>query len=380
MPRSVSDRVRVAIYVALLLALAAGAPEMLRTALAAAASVVLEAMPYLGLSQVLALRLGRYGPWAAALAGCGCTRGPGARSIPAAIAAYALFGPWVALARWSAACAVALVRRCDGPQHAHPLSLLDDVGRLGPPAVLCGLFVALAPALNIAHRTPIVQLLLGTLAGVFAAPCALGGVALAASLHAQSTLAADAVLATAGIIDVASSTLPHPRGGRDRVAYVLLALACALAAWMHGAALVHPRLTLPLFACAIYCAICAVRASAPTATGTRAIAGALVAVIVIGAPAPHYSANEATLAQLFPGERIDFTGVATSRERLVRYAITCCRADAEPVALPLAQPLSIRLGRWARIQGIVERDARGLRVRASSLRAVAPPADPFVYR
>lgn len=112
----------------------------------------------------------------------------------------------------------------------------------------------------------------------------------------------------------------------------------------------------------------------------RAIALALVAVAVIGSPAPQDTANEATLAQLYPGERIDFTGVyeVAPSPRLVRFAITCCRADARPVSLPLARALSLR--GWVRLRGVVVRIHGELAVETDDARGIAPPSDPFIYR
>ncbi len=112
----------------------------------------------------------------------------------------------------------------------------------------------------------------------------------------------------------------------------------------------------------------------------RALAVMLLVAAIVGAPAPQFSANEASVATLFPGERIDFTGsyVARPAPHLLRYAITCCRADAQPVALPLARALHAR--GWARVRGVVIRSGNALVVEAQRVDAVAPPADPFTYR
>jgi uncharacterized membrane protein YcgQ (UPF0703/DUF1980 family) len=106
-------------------------------------------------------------------------------------------------------------------------------------------------------------------------------------------------------------------------------------------------------------------------------------VVIIGAPQPAYRATETTLADAFAGERVDFTGVAVherTTSALVRYAITCCRADAAPVALALDRNLASFDGRWMHARGVIEDDGGALRLHVAELAPVAPPSDPFVYR
>jgi uncharacterized membrane protein YcgQ (UPF0703/DUF1980 family) len=108
------------------------------------------------------------------------------------------------------------------------------------------------------------------------------------------------------------------------------------------------------------------------------LAGALVA-----APPPIYRATETTLAGGFPGERVTFLGVLArdaSHEALVRYAITCCRADAAPVALRLASPVSYPAGTWLRTDGTLVADGDSLAYEATHVERATPPLDPFVYR
>lgn len=249
---------RIAIYVAAIAGLASLAPQTARGVAASAASVLFEALPYLALSLVLVRVFGRFGGWAGALAGCGCGRG-GARSVPAALAAAALFGPGIALARWIAA---SLISAAKPPSHdRHDASLLDDLLHLAPSAVLCGIVVAFAPQLHVERAPLALQLVIGACIGVFASPCTLGGVALAASLHAHTAPAAYAVLATSGVVDV-PLVRAHVHVGSDRTAYALLAVACSLVAVMHGDALVHPRMTIPLGCCAALFGYSACRSSA----------------------------------------------------------------------------------------------------------------------
>ncbi len=108
----------------------------------------------------------------------------------------------------------------------------------------------------------------------------------------------------------------------------------------------------------------------------------MIAGAILTAPAPEYHATQTTLADAFAGERLDFTGVATQTggaTTLVRYAITCCRADAAPVVVRLsrAQP---NLRGWVRARGLLTGDASGLRLRVEELQTIPAPADPFVYR
>lgn len=371
---------RVAIYVALLVACIAVAPDTTRAAVASAAAVLFETLPYAAAAAILAPLLGRFAPTVVAYAGCGCGNGPGARSIPAAIACGALFGPYVALARWVGAIAVAALRR-DGTVHeqAHGETLLHDLAQIAPAALLAGVLNVAAPALALAHRSIGLQVVIGAVLGFAGAPCALGGVALASALRAQSPIASCVILCIAGIGDLRVWWSPpalHVRG--DRATYAMLAVACSVIAYGHGAALVHPRMTMPLWGCAVLSAYLAFRSRGCGSAAQRVVAGLLVTTSILGSPPPPPIATEATLDTLYPGERIEFTGVYET-PHLVRYAITCCRADAHPVAIVLAHRLDARAGSWLSINGVVRRQGDTLVVDADRIERVAPPADPFVY-
>ncbi len=68
--------------------------------------------------------------------GCGCGTGPSARSLPATAAAWLVFGPLVAVARFLAAVVVA---RWTVAQNRHdPPELLDELGALVPAALVAG--------------------------------------------------------------------------------------------------------------------------------------------------------------------------------------------------------------------------------------------------
>ena len=362
---------RPATLVVLALAMAVLAPQTCMTLFAGAASVLLECVPYL-LIATIAARL-------APFLGCGCGAGPSARSLPAALATAALFGIPVALARLIAALLVARAQS----RHVHDerIDPLAEVQRLAPAALLAAAIAAFAPVLPLQATPPLLAFVAGAALGIVASPCALGGVALAAALRTSAPLAAAGLLCTAGIADIyAWRHAQRAQRARDSWAYAMLAIACALVAARGGGAFVHPRMTIPLALCALYCAYLAWLSRDASTRCVRWVAAAILAAVVIGAPAPVYRATETTLADAFAGERVDFTGVAVAQHTLVRYAITCCRADAAPVALVLDRSVTPFDGRWMRASGIIEDDDGALRLRVERIRPVAPPLDPFVYR
>ena len=362
------------------LAVAAIAPQGAMMLGAGAASVVLESLPYLALAAVCTPLAGRYARALIAYAGCGCGSGASARSIPAAIATAAIFGTPVAIARVAAASL--LSRFASAHDHDARSGVLGDIASLVPAALLAAAIAQALPFLPLRGLPAPVLFVWGALLGIIASPCALGGIALAASLHASAPLAAAGALCTAGILPNLWRRQAHGVL-HDPFAYGALALACALVALRHGGTFVHPRMTIPLALSAIVCLGLGWRFRAHCVPASRRLASAVLAAIVIGAPAPAYHATETTLADGFAGERVDFTGIAVAeggRSALVRYAITCCRADAAPVALALDRNLAAVRGRWFHARGTLERDGTQLQLRADQLTAVAPPADPFIYR
>jgi uncharacterized membrane protein YcgQ (UPF0703/DUF1980 family) len=105
----------------------------------------------------------------------------------------------------------------------------------------------------------------------------------------------------------------------------------------------------------------------------------MLAGALMGAPVPSYTAQRTTLADAYVGETLAFRGVADPATRTVtRFAITCCRADAVPVSVRLEGPL--RLRGWVEARGTLVEDSSGLALRATSIRPVAAPSDPFTYR
>jgi hypothetical protein len=367
------------IGIVLVIGLAAVAPQTVMTIGASAVSVLLESLPYLAIATALTPLAARYAHALVAFAGCGCGRGPSARSIPAAIATAAIFGAPVALTRVVLASLVARIRPSGDCGHG---DVLGELQHLVPAALLSALVMLNVPALPLRGVHPAIVLLCGALLGVAASPCALGGVALAAALHANAPFAAMGVLCTAGIVPNVVRRQVHA-ARHDPLAYLLLAAACGTIALHHGGTLVHPRMTIPLAVCGIYCAILAWQHRALASRAARLIAAATFAVVIIGAPAPDYRATETTLADAFAGEHVDFTGVAVHERAvsaLVRYAITCCRADAAPVALALDRNIAGYDGHWMRARGVIENDAGTLRLHVADITPVAPPSDPFVYR
>jgi hypothetical protein len=363
------------------IAIVAVAPQAAMAVSAGTTSVVLEALPYLVAAAIGSACIGRYARSLVAYAGCGCTAGPSARSIPAALATAALFGPPAALARLAAASLVA--RFAHAHDHDAPVDVFGELAALVPAALLSAAIMLTLPSLSLRALPGPALFIGGALLGIVASPCALGGIALATSLHVAAPIAATGVLCTAGIVPNVWRRQHAPRALHDPWAYGALALACALVAARHGGTLVHPRMTIPLALCAIACLLFVRHFRRHRARLPRRLAFAALAAIVIGAPAPPYHVSETTLADGFPGERVDFTGVAVSlsgASALVRYAITCCRADAAPVALALDRNLAGVNGHWMRAQGTLQRDGSQLRLHVKSLTAIAPPGDPFVYR
>lgn len=372
---------RVAVYVAALVAFAVLNPVLVENVLASMAGIILECLPYLCASRILATATGGRARTLLAYAGCGCGSGPSARSIPAAVAVAWLFGPWVALARLAAASLAAF--RTGSDQHIHDISLASELATLAPSALCAALIATLAPELHVSTQPLVVQIACGCVLGVLASPCALGGVALAASLHASAPAAALAVLATAGIVDI-HHRLPrlHVRGD-DSLAYVAIACACALVAFEGGRGLVNPKLAPALAGCIPLFAIAAWNARGSRSLVLRAMALALTVVPIIGAPAPEYHATETTLTDVFAGESIDFTGQYLRDGRtfaVERYAITCCRADAAPVVLALQRPLPARDGAWLLVSGTFVQTGDALTLHVRSFRSLPPPRDPFIYR
>ncbi|MGC9990939.1 MAG: hypothetical protein ABSD52_00910 [Candidatus Cybelea sp.] len=376
---------RIAIYAAALLAVATLlSPETLRCALATSASALFEAAPFL-LAGIVAARFLRH-PHAVAYLGCGCAAGPSARSLPAAAATWLLFGPLVAVARFAAALLVARLFRCERRQLgcARASNWLGQFATLLPSALLAGAATQVAAAIDPAKLSPLLGAAAGALLGFTAAPCGLGAIAVAGALRAQAPVAAMAFLCVAGIIDL-RALVPgtHSQNGHDALGYILLIAAFAIVALRRGDSLVNPAIAPLLAACAAAALICAIAHRREQSAARRWAPLLMLIGAVAAAPPPQYHATETTLTNLFAGERLTFTGTLTrngAESALVRYAITCCRADAAPVVVRLDRAPRYPTGSWLRMEGRIQSASGDLRLVAGSTQRIAPPADPFIYR
>jgi hypothetical protein len=394
----------------------------LASAVASAAGTLFEAAPVLLLTALLPRCLRDV----ADLAGCGCGRGsfPGALA-PAAVAfCWVAFGPGPALARAAAACTAIGLGRLRGRRFTTPTASAPHQGDPADPfGELIGLAGSCIAASLVAARIaplahgPVLPVVTGILLGRLA-PCATSGVAIAAGFAPHAPLLAATMLATNGIlphgdahriaglhrrfaafrialaavsrlIDAVHRPLkaPHrPFQGAADTRFAAALTACALLVLLARgpSGLLTPRL-LPLVAGGAVAAIAhALRRGAghPAALAVPAI---MLGALALGSPQPRYVADETTVAVGFPGEHATFTGVVTNAANrtaptlLVRFAITCCRIDARPVAVSLDRRLPVAAGTWIRVSGTY-RSRRGRTfIVIERWQPVAPPADPFVY-
>ena len=347
----------------------------LQTLLATTASTLFESTPFILAGTLLAGIAPRLGVWAVPLLGCGCAGGRPARSIPAAVATALAFGPAVAAARFAAA----WVQFGSGSRphgHQHPSFGADSTALLLPAAAAAVLgFASRSAAL---HAFPLTVALAA--ASVFA-PCGFGALAFAVTLRHESPL-----LATCALIGGAFVALPRTfarsAGAHDGLAYAVGSIACAIAAAHHGSSLVNPRFAPALAVCAAMLMVLAYRHRGDRAAWLRAAPLVMFFACILTQPAPHYAATEASFQDAFAGERIDFSGVLVSargQSELVRYAITCCRADAQAVSVALARRSNMPDGTWLHVSGVFRRDGPRYVV-DGTLARIAPPADPFLYR
>ncbi len=362
-------------------------PDTVRSALAASASAFFEATPFLFAGVLLAHVLRRRARLMEYL-GCGCGVGPSARSLPAAAATWLVFGPAIAVARFLAALLVArILHRRTRIHEIHgdeAPNVLGELAGILQAALLAGAAMQFCAGFDPARISTVGSALVGAALGFSASPCGLGAVALAGALRARAPVAALAFLCVAGIIDLrALQRAPHGWAGHDTFAYALLAAALGIVACRHGDSLVHPAFAAALGCCACGALLCAVRHPRSRSSGARAAPLLMLFGALVGAPAPQYHATETTLENLFAGEHLTFTGVLArdaGASSVVRYAITCCRADAAPVAVQLEHPVPYPAGTWLRVDGRIESDHGNLRLVPQTTDRVAAPTDPFIYR
>ena len=351
--------------------------------LATAASTLFESTPFILAGALLAGVAPRRGALAVSLLGCGCGSGPAARSLPLAAATWLIFGPAIAVARWLAACIAAHALHSRSRTHVD-FSFAAQLRALLPFALIAGVVLAAIPRISFHEIHPLVAFIAASVAGIVASPCGFGGLALASTFHAVAPAATAGVLITSGIIDlhVLGRTHTHGQDRHDSLGYLLAAIACALVAAHHGDALVNPRFTLPLALSAAALLVLFWRHRNARAPSLRWPPALMLAAALLSAP-PQYYVTQTTLTDAFAGERLDFSG-AYVRDRegssLMRYAITCCRADAQPVAVRLSHPLHAMAGEWIAAHGTLVREQDALVMNVHDYNRAAAPADPFLYR
>ena len=223
----------------------------------------------------------------------------------------------------------------------------------------------------------------GALFGFVAAPCGLGAVVVAGALRERDPAAAAGFLCIAGLVDVRALRAPsRDTAGTDVFAYIMLATALGIVAWRHGDALVHPAFAAPMALCAIAAALLALLARRQRCASVRIAPAIMLAGALLGAPQPRYHATETTMQDIFAGERLSFTGSlvrGSGTSAIVRYAITCCRADAAPIAVRLGRPPPYATGTWLRVDGVVEDRGGEMQLEARRTARVDAPNDPFLY-
>ncbi|MGA8097297.1 MAG: hypothetical protein WB810_01425, partial [Candidatus Cybelea sp.] len=150
-------------------------PDAMRSALATSASALFEATPFL-LAGLLLARLMHGRAKIVEHLGCGCGRGPSARSLPSAAATWLVFGPIVALVRYAAALLAArllyreLRREPGEDEDAH---LLGELAAVLPAALVAAVAMQGFASFDPARIAPIESALLGAALGFTAAPCGL---------------------------------------------------------------------------------------------------------------------------------------------------------------------------------------------------------------
>ncbi len=359
--------------------------EATRTGVATAASTLFESLPFILAGTLLAGVASRWGHRLIPFLGCGCGTGPSARSLPAAAATWIVAGPTVALARLGSALAVAaFLRRRDLRAHRKVDPPLAQLRALLPFALGAAALMQVAVSyFGLWRLSSPLGILAGAVFGYALSPCALGAVAIGAALDRTAPAVGLGFFSIVGIIDARAFVTRHVHGvSHDGIAYGCAALACALVAARHGDALVNPRFTIALWFCAAALGWCTWRFRSSQAAITRWAPALMLIGAVVGAPAPQYHATETSLTSVFAGESLDFTGVLTqtgAATTLVRYAITCCRADASPVVVRLMSALPQAHG-WIHVHGRFVRVGADLQLAVDRWVPIATPGDPFIYR
>jgi hypothetical protein len=355
----------------------------LQLVLATAASTLFESTPFILAGVLLAGIAPRRGLKVASFLGCGCSGGPGALAFPVFAATLFSLGPYVAVLRWLAALGVACARKSADGTHSHPAAGSELLALL-PFAMASGALLGALPAHLIREAPPLVAALGVALICFICAPCGFGAIALAVTLHRVAPVAAIAAMSIAGVCDLRALRIARKKApAHDSLAYAIASLACLLLAWHHGNTLVNPRFVIPLFASGAVLAWLAYRHRTERGAALRTAPTLMLVLSILSAPPPVYYASETTLADAFAGESLDFRGAiakSNGTTSLVRYAVTCCRADAQPVSVRLASRLSEPAGQWIHAQGRLVRTDDGLDLGITRYEREPAPADPFLYR
>jgi hypothetical protein len=169
-----------------------------------------------------------------------------------------------------------------------------------------------------------------------------------------------------------------------RCIYACIAAACALVSMRNGAALLHPKLV-ALTAVGTFLAAAQAFVSRSRASyAMLPVAFLMLSGPILNVPSPTFNARATAPEHLFPGQELHFAGMLARYEgsrMLFRYVITCCRADAAPIALRLDRHVGERDGTWIDVVGIIFHDGgSGLALRVERYRRINPPADPFLYK
>lgn len=352
--------------------------------LVTSAATLIESVPFILAGMALQRLPFRWNARIVPYLGCGCGDGPSARSIPAAIATWLVFGPIVATLR---VCAAIVVERICGRRSTcghDRSSMLAQLRMLAPVAVLGATFALFGTGLFASHKQSAMTLASGAVLGFALAPCGLGAVGFAAAMRGVAPAAAVGFLCVSGIFDLRTwLRVKHGSIQHDALAYLLTGAACAIVAARGGGALVNPKFAFVLWPCAVTCLAIGYRHRVEANATARIAPLMMLAGTLLAAPPPEYHATETTLADAFAGERVDFTGVLTrtgNAATLVRYAITCCRADAAPIVVRLERFPPRALHGWLHACGTFVPVANELQLRVNSIVEIPAPTDPFIYR
>jgi hypothetical protein len=145
---------------------------------------------------------------------------------------------------------------------------------------------------------------------------------------------------------------------------------------------VTPRLV-PIVALGACVLLLAAARERNASTGAPVVATTLLmlaaALADFGLP-PTDLPSDTTAGEMYVGEPFSSSGAPTQdRRAIVRYAIECCRADAQPVVLRLDRRLP-QAGAWFSVRGHIARDVHGYFLAVAECDERVLPTDPYFYR